>query len=137
MDTGSGSGSGDQGTRDDQLLGKRPRAAGSGRAMPGARTARIGVAPAPAEAASGHAVLTSRENRWLKQFRMTLRGGIPTESGFVGVEGVRLAEEALRSGCRIGAVLFSESGERYRERLAPFIARPEIAFPVLRTTDRL
>jgi RNA methyltransferase, TrmH family len=82
-------------------------------------------------------VLTSRDNRWLKQFRMVLRGGIPTESGFVGVEGVRLVEEALRSGCRIDAVLFSESGERFRERLAPFIARPEIAFPVLRTTDRL
>ena len=55
----------------------------------------------------------------------------------MGVEGVRMVEEALRSGCRIEAVLFSESGERYRERLAPLIARPEMAFPVLRTTDRL
>ena len=63
--------------------------------------------------------------------------GCPTESGTVGVEGVRLTEEALRSGCRIEAVLFSESGERHRERLAPYIARAEIAFPVLRTTDRL
>jgi TrmH family RNA methyltransferase len=80
------------------------------------------------------ALLTSRDNQWLKQFRMTLRGGIPTESGFVGV---RLVEEALRSGCRIDAVLFSETGARYRERLAPFIGRPEIAFPVLQTTDRL
>jgi TrmH family RNA methyltransferase len=82
-------------------------------------------------------VLASRDNRWLKQFRMALRGGIPTESGFVGVEGVRLVEEVLRSGCRIDAVLFSETGGRYRERLAPFIGRPEIAFPVLETTDRL
>src|SRR6202047_3211078 len=88
-------------------------------------------------ARAGGAMLTSRDNRWLKQFRMALRGGIPTESGFVGVEGVRLVEEALRSGCRIDAVLFSESGARYRERLAPFIGRPEIAFPVLQTTDRL
>ena len=53
------------------------------------------------------------------------------------MEGVRLVEEALRSACPIEAVLFSEGGERYRERLAPLIARPEIAFPVLRTTDRL
>ena len=83
------------------------------------------------------AVLASRDNRWLKEFRMALRGGLPTESGYVGVEGVRLVEEALRSGCRIDAVLFSESGERHRERLAPLIDRPEIAFPVLRTTDRL
>jgi TrmH family RNA methyltransferase len=86
-------------------------------------------------AASG--VLTSRDNRWLKEFRMALRGGLPTESGSVGVEGVRLVEEALRSGCRIEAVLFSESGERHHERLAPFIGRPEMAFPSLRTTDRL
>ena len=68
---------------------------------------------------------------------MALRGGLPTENGFVGVEGVRLVEEALRSGCRIHAVLFSESGERHHERLASFIDRPEMAFPVLRTTDRL
>ncbi len=88
-------------------------------------------------AVNGAALLTSRDNRWLKEFRMALRGGLPTEDGFVGVEGVRLVEEALRSGCRIRAVLFSESGERHHERLASLIDRPEIAFPVLRTTDRL
>ncbi|HKV25706.1 MAG TPA: RNA methyltransferase [Candidatus Acidoferrum sp.] len=81
--------------------------------------------------------LTSRDNRWLKDFRMALRGGLPTESGAAGVEGVRLVEEALRSGCRIAAVLFSESGQRHQERLAPLIGRPETGFPVLRTTDRL
>ena len=68
---------------------------------------------------------------------MALRGGLPTEDGFVGVEGVRLVEEALRSGCPIRAVLFGESGERHHERLAPLIDRPELAFPTLRTTDRL
>ena len=68
---------------------------------------------------------------------MALRGGLPTESSAVGVEGVRLVEEALRSGYPIEAVLFSESGERHHERLAPFIGRPEFAFPTLRTTDRL
>ena len=83
------------------------------------------------------ATLTSRDNRWLKEFRMALRGGLPTESGSVGAEGVRLVEEALRSGCRIEAVLFSESGERHHERLAPLTDRPEMAFPILRTTDRL
>jgi TrmH family RNA methyltransferase len=93
-----------------------------------ARNARTG---------GGNALLTSRDNRWLKEFRVTLRGGLPTENGFVGVEGVRLVEEALRSGCRIEAVLFSESGERHHERLASLIDRPQMAFPVLRTTDRL
>ncbi len=90
-----------------------------------------------ARPSSSPAVLSSRDNRWLKTFRMALRGGLPTESGCVGVEGVRLVEEALRSGCRIEAVLFSETGERHHERLAPLIDRPEIAFPLLRTTDRL
>ena len=93
-----------------------------------ARAARTSAAPA---------AITSRDNRWLKEFRLALRGGLPTESGFVGVEGVRLVEEALRSGCAIEAVLFSESGERHHERLAPLIDRPEIAIPILRTTDRL
>lgn len=91
------------------------------------------TAPRPRDGAA----ITSRDNRWLKEFRLALRGGLATESGGVGVEGIRLAEEALRSGCRIQAVLFSESGERHHTRLAPYIDRPEIAFPILRTTDRL
>src|SRR5271155_5583175 len=99
-----------------------------------ASTSKAARAAAPGGAAG---LLTSRDNRWLKAFRIALRGGLPTETGAVGVEGVRLTEEALRSGCRIDAVLFSESGERHRERLAPYIARPEIAFPILHTTDRL
>lgn len=82
-------------------------------------------------------VITSRDNRWLKEFRVALRGGVATSSGAVGVEGVRLVEEALTSGCRVEAVLFGESGERHRERLAPLIGRPEVGFPVLKTTDRL
>src|SRR6202049_1939057 len=90
---------------------------------------------APSGAAPG--ILTSRDNRGRKEFRMAARGCLPTESGSVGVEGVRLVEEALRSGCRIEAVLFSESGERHHERLAPLTDRPEMAFPILRTTDRL
>jgi TrmH family RNA methyltransferase len=87
--------------------------------------------------AAGSPPITSRDNRWLKEFRIALRGGLPTESGSVGVEGVRLVEEALRSGCPVQAVLFSESGQRHHERLSPLIDRPEIAIPILRTTDRL
>jgi RNA methyltransferase, TrmH family len=88
-------------------------------------------------AASATGVITSRENQWLKEFRAALRGGVPTAEGAVGVEGVRLVEEALGSGCRVQAVLMSEGGERHREKLSPFLGRPEMAFPVLRTTDRL
>src|SRR5258706_2926471 len=95
------------------------------------------AARSPRANASGGATITSRDNRWLKEFRLALRGGLPTESGFVGVEGVRLVEEALRSACPIEAVLFSETGERHHERLAALFGRPEIAIPILRTTDRL
>ena len=83
------------------------------------------------------AMLTSRDNRWLREFRMALRGGLPTEKGFVGVEGLRLVEETLRSGCPIQAVLFSEAGQRHQERLAPLMGRQEMGFPTLQTTDRL
>ena len=68
---------------------------------------------------------------------MALRGGLPTESGAVGVEGPRLVEEALRSACPIRAVLFSESGQRHRARLAPYLDRAEVSIPILQTTDRL
>ena len=91
-------------------------------------------ASAPAAQAE---LLTSRDNKWLKEFRVALRGGVPTSGGAVGVEGMRLVEEALASGCKIDAVLFSEVGEKHRDRLAPMISRLELAFPVLRTTDRL
>src|SRR5438132_13438208 len=96
----------------------------------------VKAARSPRPPAAGSPPITSRDNRWLKEFRLALRGGLATESGAVGVEGVRLVEEALRSGCPIDAVLFSESGERHRERLAPVSDRPEIAIPILRTTDR-
>ena len=91
----------------------------------------------PRAGRSAPASITSRDNRWLKQFRVALRGGVPTDSGFVGVEGIRLVEEALRSGCPIEAVLFSETGQRHHERLAPLIDPSELTFPILRTTDRL
>jgi RNA methyltransferase, TrmH family len=93
-------------------------------------------APTPGSRGSQN-VLTSRDNRWLKEFRMALRGALPTDRGSVGVEGPRLVEEALRSGCRIEAVLFSDSGERHHARLAAYLDRAEISFPIFRTSDRL
>src|SRR5262250_3887166 len=93
--------------------------------------------PRARPAGSPPSLIASRDNKWLKEFRMALRGGLPTESGAVGVEGPRLVEEALRSACPIRAVLFSESGARHHVRLAPYLDRPEVAIPVLTTTDRL
>jgi len=41
--------------------------------------------PSKAPRANSSAPISSRDNRWLKEFRMALRGGLPTESGAVGV----------------------------------------------------
>lgn len=93
------------------------------------RTAPSRGAPAP---------ITSRENRWLKDFRVALRGGLPTASGCIGVEGLRFVEEALRSTLSIEALLASASGERHLEHLAALLARPDRAdLRILRTTDHL
>ena len=95
------------------------------------RPARSGAAPAEP------ALISSRDNKWLREFRMALRGGLPTASGAIGVEGPRLVEEALRSACPIRAVLFSESGERHHARLRAYLDRPEVSIPILHTSDRL
>src|SRR5258708_24682848 len=81
--------------------------------------ATAGKSARSARAAVGPALLTSRDNRWLKEFRVALRGGLPTESGFVGVEGVRLGEEALRFRRPIPTSLLRRSAERPPEPLSP------------------
>jgi RNA methyltransferase, TrmH family len=80
------------------------------------------------------ALLTSRDNRWLKRFRVCLAGEQISEDGFVGVEGVRLVEAALYSGLPVAALLVSDSGERHLGRLRASLS-PDMQ--ILRTTDRL
>src|SRR5258708_32377997 len=82
--------------------------------MPAARQS-AGAAPAKGE------VIASRENQWLKEFRLSLRGGLATSRGFIGVEGARLVGEAFRSGVHVEALLFSASGGRHLERLRPYL----------------
>lgn len=62
-------------------------------------------------------VVTSRDNRMLKQFRAALQGTGLTPEGLAAVEGPRIVAEALASGLEIVAVLFSPSGERHFEEL--------------------
>src|SRR3989442_6111700 len=91
-----------------------------------------GAAPAKGE------LIASRENQWLKEFRLALRGGLVTSRGFIGVEGARLVEEALRSGLHVEALLVSASGERHLGRLRPYLQEQRSAdIRVLRATDRL
>jgi TrmH family RNA methyltransferase len=97
-----------------------------------------GKAPRLARRESGGALITSRENRWLKDFRLALRGGLPTESGCIGVEGPHLVAEALRSNLLVEALLVGESGAHHLDALAPLLSAPgRGSLRVLRTTDRL
>lgn len=86
-------------------------------------------------------LITSRENRWLKQFRAALagesqrgRGAADPETEIVGVEGPHLVETALRAGLAVSAVLVSEAGARHLAELGEWIAEPT---RLLATSDRL
>jgi TrmH family RNA methyltransferase len=86
-------------------------------------------------------LITSRENRWLKQFRAALageslrgRGAADAETEIVGVEGPHLVETALRAGIAVSAVLVSEAGARHLAELGEWIAEPT---RLLATSDRL
>jgi TrmH family RNA methyltransferase len=86
--------------------------------------------------------LSSPENRWLKRFRVALRGAGPDKEGWVGVEGARLVEDALRSRLETAAVLVSASGARHLQRVIPWLEPPagtqdESRPRLLETTDRL
>lgn len=76
-------------------------------------------------------MITSRENRWLQSFRSALAG---RAEGAVGIEGVRLVEEALRSSVPVEAVLVSESGRKHLERVGSLLTENT---RVLATTDNL
>jgi RNA methyltransferase, TrmH family len=85
-------------------------------------------------------VITSRDNKWLKQFRAALRGTGPRDGELIGVEGPKLIEEALRSGLEAEALLVSEAGERDAGRILDAAGDSEAGIPrsrVLRTTNRL
>lgn len=56
--------------------------------------------------------LTSARNPLLKSVRQAVRQGTLTEDGCIVAEGPHLLDEALRSGCRIEAVLATERASR-------------------------
>ncbi len=66
--------------------------------------------------------VTSRQNALVKDLRNAFAHGEPTEQGFIAVEGLRIIDEAIRSGLRFQAVFFSESGRAHAARLLPQIA---------------
>lgn len=66
--------------------------------------------------------VSSRQNALVKELRKSFSQSGLTQEGLVAIEGVRILEEAIRSGLRLQAVFFSEGGRTHAERLLPQIS---------------
>ena len=66
--------------------------------------------------------VTSRQNALVKDLRRAFSQGEPTAEGAMAIEGLRVIEEAIRSGLRFQAIFFSESGRAHAARLLPQIS---------------
>jgi TrmH family RNA methyltransferase len=62
-----------------------------------------------------------RHNALVKEMRRAFSRAELTEAGDCAIEGVRILEEAIRSGLRFHAVFFSESAEGHAKRFLPQI----------------
>lgn len=65
--------------------------------------------------------IEGRHNALVKELRLAFTRGEPTPDGHCAIEGLRILEEAIRSGLRFHAVFFSASAEAKAERLLPQI----------------
>jgi RNA methyltransferase, TrmH family len=65
--------------------------------------------------------IEGRHNPLVKQLRQAFSRAEVTESGDCAIEGLRILEEAIRSGLRFSAVFFRESAQDRAERLLPQI----------------
>jgi len=66
--------------------------------------------------------IASRQNAVVKDLRKAFSQATAVEDGSVAIEGVKLVEEAIRSGLRLRAVFFSEGGRERANRLLPQIS---------------
>src|SRR6266567_5342690 len=62
-----------------------------------------------------------RHNVQVKELRQAFARAERTEDGSCAIEGLRIVEEAIRSGLRFRAVFFNESAQNLAERLLPQI----------------
>ena len=62
-----------------------------------------------------------RHNAAVKELRQAFARAELTAHGFCAIEGIRIVEEAIRSGLRFQAVFFRESAQNLAERLLPQI----------------
>ena len=65
--------------------------------------------------------IEGRHNAMVKDLRQAFGRAERTEDGSCAVEGLRIVEEAIRSGLRFRAVFFKESAQNLAERLLPQI----------------
>ena len=65
--------------------------------------------------------IEGRHNALVKQLRQAFAHAERTEDGDCAIEGLRIVEEAIRSGLRFRAVFFKESAQNLAERLLPQI----------------
>jgi TrmH family RNA methyltransferase len=63
--------------------------------------------------------IEGRHNPLVKQLRLAFSRSELSESGDCAIEGLRMVEEAIRSGLRFSAVFFRESAQDRAERLLP------------------
>src|ERR1700683_2562209 len=63
--------------------------------------------------------IEGRHNALVKQLRQAFAHAERTEEGSCAIEGLRIVEEAIRSGLRFSAVFFKESAQNLAERLLP------------------
>ena len=63
-----------------------------------------------------------RHNALVKDLRRAFRQGQPTEDGYFAIEGVRIIDEAIRSGCQLRAIFFSDSAGARVDHLLPQIS---------------
>ena len=66
--------------------------------------------------------MTGRHNQRLKELRLAFRRAELTSRGECAIEGVKLVEEALRSGRHLNTLFFSETARPLAEKLLPQIA---------------
>jgi TrmH family RNA methyltransferase len=67
--------------------------------------------------------VSSRQNALLKSLRQAFAHAETTEQGLVAIEGVKTIDEAIRSGLKVHAIVFSDSGAARAEHLLPQIPK--------------
>jgi TrmH family RNA methyltransferase len=66
--------------------------------------------------------IEGKHNALVKELRTAFSRGELTPDGYCAIEGVRIVEEAIRSGLKFRAVFFSKAGKNKSERLLPQLA---------------